>query len=397
MPTPTKIAALVVAAGRGSRFGGDTPKQYRMVYGQPVLRHSLAAFAAHPAVTVVRTVIHPSDHPLYEAAAAGLNLPGPVFGGPERQDSVRLGLEALIEDNVDAVLVHDAARPYVSRTLISRVIAALTESDGVVPGLPVADTLKRTEDGVVTATVPRDGLWRVQTPQGFRFGPLLNAHRKATGQKLTDDAAVLEAHGGTVRVVPGDPRNIKITFPEDLPTAADAGPPAVLVPRTGFGFDVHAFSEGDHVTLCGIRIPHGAGLAGHSDADVALHALADALYGAIAAGDIGHHFPPSDARWKAASSDIFVTHARDLVTANGGRIAHVDLTIICEAPKLAPHRTAMTRRVASLLNLPDDGHVSVKATTTEGLGFTGRREGIAAHAVATVLVRETAFPATAAG
>lgn len=380
---PMKIAALIVAAGRGSRFGGGIPKQYRPLAGQPVLRHSLAVFAAHPAVRAVRVVIHPDDRALYDDAAAGLHLMDPVAGGAERQDSVRLGLESLEGMGFDAVLVHDAARPQVSRGLISRVVAALEDSDGALPAVPVADTLKRADsDGMVAATVPRDGLWRAQTPQGFRFAPLLAAHRAAVGQALTDDAAVLEAAGGRVRLVQGDDANGKITLPEDLGAPAS---PAVLSPRTGMGFDVHAFVPGDAVTLCGVRIPHQARLSGHSDADVALHALADALYGAVGAGDIGRHFPPSDDRWKGADSALFLAHARDLVTALGGRIAHVDLTLICEAPKVGPHRAAMVARLATLLGV-DEERVSVKATTTEGLGFTGRREGIAAQAIATVLM-----------
>lgn len=378
-----KVAALIVAAGRGSRFGGDIPKQYRLLAGQPLLRHCLAAFSAHPGVVAVRAVIHPDDRPLYDAAADGLHVLPPVPGGAERQESVRLGLESLADMGFDAVLVHDAARPHVSRDVISRVLAGLADADGVVPALPVADTLKRVDGGRVTATVPRDGLWRVQTPQGFRLQPLLNAHRAAAGQALTDDAAVLEAVGGTVAVVPGDGANIKVTLPEDMTATQDA--PAPVLPRVGTGFDVHAFAEGNDVTLCGVRVPHSARLSGHSDADVALHALSDALYGAVGAGDIGRHFPPSDPQWKGMESAVFLAHARDLVAALGGRIGNVDVTIICEAPRIGPHRAAMCARVAALLGLPEDC-VSVKATTTEGLGFTGRREGIAAQATATVLM-----------
>lgn len=388
MFVPRKVVALIVAAGRGTRFGGDVPKQYRLLGGQPVLRHSLAIFAAHPGVRAVRVVIHPDDRALYDRAAAGLHLLDPVSGGAERQESVRLGLESLKGQGFDAVLVHDAARPQVSRSLISRVIAGLEDADGAVPAVPVTDTLKRVgADSMVAATVPRDGLWRAQTPQGFRFSPLLTAHRAAVGQVLTDDAAVMEAAGGQVRLVPGEAGNGKITLPEDL-AADDALPsPSVMLPRTGMGFDVHAFAPGDAITLCGVRIPHTARLSGHSDADVALHALADALYGAVGAGDIGRHFPPSEARWKGADSALFLSHARDLVTALGGRIAHVDVTVICEAPKVGPHRAAMVARLAALLDVRED-RVSVKATTTEGLGFTGRREGIAAQAIATVLMPE---------
>lgn len=377
-----KVAALIVAAGRGTRFGAGVPKQYRMLDGQPVLRHSLATFAAHPGVRAVRTVIHADDRKLYDQAAAGLHLLDPVAGGAERQDSVRLGLESLSDQGFDAVLVHDAARPGVSRDLISRVIAGLAHAEGAIPALPVADTLKRgSPDGLIVDTVPRDGLWSAQTPQGFLFGPLLEAHRQAAGKAMTDDAAVLEAAGGRVRLVPGDAANAKITLPHDLQPPL----PRVMLPRTGFGFDVHGFVEGDGVILCGVPIAHTARLSGHSDADVALHALTDALYGAVGAGDIGRHFPPSDERWRGADSSLFLEHARDLVAALGGRIAHVDVTLICEAPKVGPHRAAMVSRLATLLRIGED-RVSVKATTTEGMGFTGRREGIAAQAVATVLM-----------
>lgn len=382
-----KVVALIVAAGRGTRFGGGLAKQYRVLNGRPVLRHSLAVLAAHPAVSAVRAVIHQDDRALYDAAAAGLNVLNPVPGGAERQESVRLGLESLEGMGFDAVLVHDAARPFLSRALISRVIDGLTDADGAVPGVPVADTLKRASpDGTISATVPRDGLWRAQTPQGFRFETLLRGHRAAIGQALTDDAAVIEASGGRVRLIQGDDANRKITLPDDM-AAADGVPPAPMLPRVGFGFDVHGFVDGDSVTLCGVVVPHAARLSGHSDADVALHALADALYGAVGAGDIGRHFPPSDMRWKGAASALFLAHARDMVCGLGGRIAHVDVTIICESPKIGPYRAAMMIRLAELLELPEE-RVSVKATTTEGLGFTGRREGIAAQAVATVLVPE---------
>lgn len=378
-----RVAALIVAAGRGRRFGGDLPKQYLQLDGRMVLRHSLATFAAHPMMHGVRTVIHPDDRALYAEAAEGLNLLDPVHGGVERQDSVRLGLESLEAMGFDAVLIHDGARPCVSRAVIDRVIDGLHAQSGAVPGLPVSDTLKRTRDGLVIATVPRDGLWRAQTPQGFRFGDILSAHRNARGQTLTDDAAVLEASGGSVMVVAGDPANIKITTRGDLAGVAEAS--RIWEPRTGYGFDVHGFATGDAVWLCGVRIPHDQRLAGHSDADVGLHALTDALYGAVSAGDIGRHFPPSEPRWKGAASEIFLAHARDLVQALGGRIIHVDVTLVCEAPKIGPHRREMIRTLARLLEIETE-RVSVKATTTEGLGFTGRREGIAAQAVATVML-----------
>jgi 2-C-methyl-D-erythritol 4-phosphate cytidylyltransferase/2-C-methyl-D-erythritol 2,4-cyclodiphosphate synthase len=379
----TRRVALVVAAGRGYRLGGDLPKQYLSLGGRPILRHCLAAFAAHPDIAAVRVVIHPDDRPLYDQAARGLDLLEPVPGGAERQDSVRLGLESLADLAPDQVLIHDAARPFLTPDVIDRVISALDEHTGAIPAVAQADTLKRVEpDGRISGTVDRAGLWRAQTPQGFRFRDLLAAHRAAAGQTLTDDAAVLEAAGGAVWIVPGAERNVKITTVEDLRRAERRfqGPGET---RVGSGFDVHAFGPGDHVILGGIRIPHDQGLVGHSDADVALHALADAVYGAIAAGDIGRHFPPTDARWKGAPSDVFLRHAGALVEALGGRIVHLDLTLMCERPKIGPHRAAIAARVSEILGL-DGGRVAVKATTTERLGFTGRGEGMAAQATATV-------------
>ncbi|KAA5607312.1 bifunctional 2-C-methyl-D-erythritol 4-phosphate cytidylyltransferase/2-C-methyl-D-erythritol 2,4-cyclodiphosphate synthase [Roseospira marina] len=378
-----KRVALVVAAGRGYRLGGELPKQYLTLGGRPILRHCLAVFAAHPDIAAVRAVIHPDDQPLYDQAARGLDLLDPVPGGAERQDSVRLGLESLADLAPDQVLIHDAARPFLTPDVVDRVIAALDEQPGAIPAVAQADTLKRVgADGLITGTVDRSGLWRAQTPQGFRFPDLLAAHRAAAGQTLTDDAAVLEAAGGAVRIVPGAERNVKITTVEDLRRAERRfqGPGEV---RVGSGFDVHAVGPGDHVTLGGIRIPYEHGLVGHSDADVGLHAVTDAIYGAIAAGDIGRHFPPTDERWKGAPSDVFLRHAGALVEALGGRILHLDLTLICERPKVGPRRAAITSRIAEILGL-DGGRVAVKATTTEQLGFTGRGEGIAAQATATV-------------
>ncbi|SDD74332.1 bifunctional 2-C-methyl-D-erythritol 4-phosphate cytidylyltransferase/2-C-methyl-D-erythritol 2,4-cyclodiphosphate synthase [Rhodospira trueperi] len=380
-----KRVALVVAAGRGYRVGGQLPKQYLTLGGRPILRHCLATFAAHPDISAVRVVIHPDDRPLYEQAARGLDLLEPVPGGAERQDSVRLGLESLEGLAPDQVLIHDAARPFLTMDVIDRVIAALDTHAGAIPALPQADTLKRADDdGGIAGTVDRAGLWRAQTPQGFRFGPIMQAHRAAAGQTLTDDAAVLEATGQTVVLTPGAEDNAKITTLEDLHRAERRfqGPGEI---RVGHGFDVHACGPGDHVVLGGVRIPHTQGLVGHSDADVALHALADAIYGAIAAGDIGRHFPPTDARWKGAPSDVFLRHAGGLVEALGGRIVNLDLTLICERPKIGPHRAAIVARVAEILGL-SGGRVSVKATTSERLGFTGRGEGLAAQATATVML-----------
>lgn len=378
----TKCVALVVAAGRGRRFGGELPKQYRDLGGRPLLRHALTAFAAHPQIDAVRAVTHPDDRDLYELAAAGLRLDDPVPGGASRQDSVRLGLESLDGIAPDLVLVHDGARPFVDAGLIARVVAALAEHPGAIPALPVADTVKRGVDGLVSATLDRAGLWRAQTPQGFRYPEILAAHRRAAGRELTDDAAVAEAAGLAVALVPGSEDNVKITTMADLARAARRfeGPGEL---RIGGGFDVHRFIEGTSVTLCGVAIPHDRRLEGHSDADVALHAVTDALLGAIAAGDIGSHFPPSEPRWRGAASDIFLRHAATLIEARGGRIVNVDVTIICETPKIGPHRPAMAARVADILGIGAD-RVGVKATTTEGLGFTGRCEGIAAQATASV-------------
>ena len=377
-----RCVALVVAAGRGSRFGGDLPKQWQDLGGQPVLRHSLGAFAAHPDIADLRVVIHPDDRALYEAAAAGLRLAPPIIGGARRQESVRLGLEALAENPPDWVLIHDGARPFVESGLISRVLAALADHQGAIPALPVHDTLKRGENGMVAGTVPREGLFRAQTPQGFHFQAILDAHRAAKGRELTDDAALFEAAGLRVALVEGAEENVKVTTRQDLSRAAGRidGP---RDSRVATGYDVHRFGSGDHVMLCNIRVPHDHGLEGHSDADAALHALTDALLGCIAAGDIGRHFPPTDPRWKGADSALFLRYVAELVAAAGGRIVNVDVTIICERPKIGPHRAAMVARLAELLDLPQ-GRVNVKATTTEGLGFTGRQEGIAAQAIATV-------------
>ncbi|MBY0430493.1 MAG: bifunctional 2-C-methyl-D-erythritol 4-phosphate cytidylyltransferase/2-C-methyl-D-erythritol 2,4-cyclodiphosphate synthase, partial [Rhodospirillales bacterium] len=364
------------------RLGGEMPKQYRDLGGRPVLRHSLATFASHPLVGAVRTVIHPDDRFLYDQAAAGLKLPEPVSGGETRQDSVRLGLESLAGEPPDLVLIHDGARPFVDSGIITRVIGALACHPGAIPALAVADTLKRGADGRVTATVERAGLWRAQTPQGFRYGDILAAHRAAAGLELTDDAAVAEWAGLGIALVPGSEDNVKLTTAEDMARAVRlfTGPGDI---RVGTGYDVHRFVEGSAVTLCGIEIPHEMRLAGHSDADVALHAVTDALLGAIGAGDIGHHFPPSDPQWRGGESHLFLRHAVALVAALGGEVRHVDITIVCERPKIGPHRMTMALRLAEILGVRAD-RVSVKATTTEGLGFAGRREGIEAQAVATV-------------
>ncbi len=379
-------AALILAAGRGARAGVGVPKQYRIIAGQPMLRRALRPFLDHPRVGAVRVVIHPDDAGPYQAATADLELSAPVMGGATRQDSCRLGLESLADSPPVRVLIHDAARPFVDTATIDRVLDALGDTQGAIPALAVSDALKRaSDDGMVREGVNRAGLWRAQTPQGFAFAAILDAHRRLAGAAHADDAAVAEAAGLAVALVPGSEDNVKITTDADFVRAERMLAADDI--RVGGGFDVHRFAPGDHIMLCGVRIAHGHGLAGHSDADVGLHALTDALLGAIGAGDIGQHFPPAEARWRDAESALFLRHAARLVAEYGGRIRHLDVTLICERPKLAPHRDAMRARIADILDL-DPARVSVKATTTEGLGFTGRGEGIAAQATATVAVRE---------
>ncbi len=382
-----RVAALIVAGGSGNRFGGEIPKQYRALAGVSVLRRAVLAFLNHSAVETVQVVIRAEDRSLYNAAVAGLEVPPPVIGGADRQSSVRLGLEALADAAPDAVVIHDAARPLVPDAVISAVVAAIAPGVGAIAALPVVDTLWRSAEETCETLVDRQNLWRAQTPQGFMFSEILTAHRTALGQTLTDDAAVAIAASLAVRHVPGSEAAAKITTEADLIRAESQLRQRLTDVRVGTGFDVHAFAEGDHVTLCGVSLPYHRGLAGHSDADVGLHALTDAILGALAAGDIGQHFPPSDARWKGADSVLFLRHAAGLVTARGGVIAHLDVTLICERPKIGPHRSAMQARLADVLGLPLD-RVSVKATTTEKLGFTGREEGIAAQAIATIRLPE---------
>jgi len=379
--------ALILAAGSARRLAGPVPKQYLPLAGKPLLRYSVEALAAHPAVSQTTVVIRHADRDIYNRTVADLeDLTSPIIGGDERQRSALNGLEALAPAAPDRVLIHDAARPFLSVALIDRLIRALDRADGAVPALPVTDTLKRAQDGAVLATVPRADLWRAQTPQAFRFDAILEAHRAHAGAKMTDDAAIAEAAGLSVELVAGDEDSIKITTAADVARAERilaSQRPVPLDVRVGGGFDVHRFGPGQGVIVCGILIPHDRGLIGHSDADVGLHALTDAVLSAIGAGDIGQHFPPDDPRWADASSDHFLGHAARLVRKRGGRIAHVDLTLICEAPRLGPHRAAMIARVAEILTLHPD-RVSIKATTTERLGFTGRGEGIAAQALATL-------------
>ncbi|MEE8609221.1 MAG: bifunctional 2-C-methyl-D-erythritol 4-phosphate cytidylyltransferase/2-C-methyl-D-erythritol 2,4-cyclodiphosphate synthase [Sphingomonas aquatilis] len=365
-----RTVALIVAAGSGSRAGGAIPKQYAHVGGKALLAHAYDAFADHPAVDEVVVVIAAGAEPL---AAAALGPVRTIVGGATRRESVARGLAAI---EADRVLVHDAARPFVPAQVIDRILAALDTNEGAIPGLAVADTLVR--DGSV---VSRDGLFRVQTPQGFRLPALRAAHAGwPADEEATDDAQMVQRLGGSVALVQGDAMLDKVTHPQDF-AAAEAK--IAWETRSASGFDVHRLEAGEELWLGGVLIPHDKGLSGHSDADVGLHALTDALLGTIAAGDIGTHFPPSDPQWKGADSAQFLQHAATLIADKGGRIDFVDLTLICEAPKIGPHREAMRTRIGALLGLSED-RVSIKATTTERLGFTGRGEGIAAQAVATV-------------
>lgn len=382
---PATVAAIVVAAGRGLRSGNEIPKQYKEIAGEPVLRHSLRLFLGHAGISIVQSVIHPDDRALYDGAIRGLELPLPVHGGATRQESVLAGLAALERNPPDLVLIHDAARPFATPGLIDRAIAAGSASGAAIPVQPVSDTVKTVDNqGRVTGTLDRDRLRVVQTPQSFEFRALLAAHRRAVREgrhEFTDDAALAEWAGMTVTTFPGEAANVKLTTPEDFMKAT--APTDLSDIRVGTGYDVHAFGEGDHVMLGGIRIAHDCGLKGHSDADAVLHALVDAILGALSEGDIGAHFPPSDPQWKGASSDRFLQFAAQRVAARGGRIGHLDVTVVCEAPKIGPHRDAMRARIAQIAGIGVD-RVAVKATTSEGLGFTGRREGIAALANATV-------------
>lgn len=376
-PLPAFVA-VVVAAGSGSRAGGA--KQWRTLGGKPVVRWSVEALLKAGAADVV-VVISQGAEAEAEAALAGLTGWRAVVGGAARTDSVRAGLAALGRPDDRPVLVHDAARPFLSEAVIARCVEALDEADGALPALPVADSLRRARDGIVSGAVEREALWRAQTPQAFRLKTLTEAYAAwPEGETATDEATVVERAGDRVRIVEGDARLMKLTFPEDFAMAE------ALIPRTvrvGQGYDVHRWGPGQSVWLCGLEVPHDQTLIGHSDADAGLHALTDAILGALGEGDIGDHFPPTDDTWKGASSDLFLKHAVALVRARGGRLSNVDVTLICERPKVKPHRQAMRERLADILDLPLDA-VSVKATTTEGLGFTGRGEGLAAQAVATL-------------
>jgi len=371
-------AAIIVAAGRGLRAGAGLPKQWRPLMGRPVVAHALAAFAQMARVLV----IHPDDRALAESVADGALI---VEGGATRAASVRAALEALAGSGVTKVLIHDAARPSVSPELIARVVAALDHAQGAAPALPVTDALWTGADGRVTGTRDRNGLFRAQTPQGFAFDAILAAHR-AHGGEAADDVEVARAAGIDVVMVTGDEANQKLTFPGDFIRAEQAlrMTGARMDVRMGNGYDVHAFCEGDGVWLCGVKVPHHKALLGHSDADVGMHALTDAIYGALAEGDIGQHFPPSDLQWKGADSQIFLKHAADLARTRGFTITSADVTLVCERPKIGPHAVAMRQALAAIIGI-DVARVSVKATTSERLGFTGREEGIAALATAVLV------------
>ena len=381
------VAAVVVAAGRGTRAGSDIPKQFRRVGGQTLLSRSLVLLVEHPKVALVQPVIGTDDGDLYISAVGEMRTLVPVPGGATRQASVRAGLEALAQHRPRLVVVHDAARPFATAALVSRAIEAVEESGAAVPGLAVTDTVKALgADGFVGETLDRNRLRLIQTPQAFAFEPLLDAHRRAAAaghHDFTDDAALAEWAGIKVKVFVGDPGNVKITDAQDFSRIEAMEFAKLGDVRTGGGFDVHAFGPGEYVTLGGICIPHSHALIGHSDADVVLHALTDAILGALADGDIGSHFPPSDPQWRNASSDRFLAFAVERVRARGGQIAHLDATVICEAPRLGPHRDSMRASIAAITGLPVE-RVAVKATTSERLGFTGRGEGIAASATATI-------------
>jgi 2-C-methyl-D-erythritol 4-phosphate cytidylyltransferase/2-C-methyl-D-erythritol 2,4-cyclodiphosphate synthase len=380
-----KTVALVVAGGSGSRSGGGTPKQYRRLAGKSVLGHTIDHLR-HPGIDVIQVIAAPGHRAFYEDAIAGHSLPAPIAGGPTRQQSVRNGLEHLATSGAASVLIHDAARPLVPARVIDDLLGALKTMRGAVPVLPVADSLARGGQ-TLGDTVSRDGLVRVQTPQAFDFAAILAAHRSWSGSAdCGDDAQVARAAGLDVAMVEGDSRLEKLTYASDF-AQAELRLAGRMTTRTGMGFDVHAFAPGDHLWLGGVRVPHDRSLEGHSDADVVLHAITDALLGTIGDGDIGMHFPPSDPQWRGAASAAFLAHARSLLAARGGMIDHIDVTIICEAPRIGPYREAMRTAIAELLGLRT-GRVSIKATTTERLGFTGRGEGMAAQAIATVRLAE---------
>ncbi len=384
------VAAVIVAGGSGLRAGGGKPKQYQLIGGKPVIWWTLKAFLDHPMIGHVQAVVGEGHDELFASATSGLKLPNYVIGGASRQESCRLGLEACAQYSPSKVMIHDAARPFVSQQLISNVIVELDHANAVIPGLPVADTMKFAPGGVINKTVDRSAMWFVQTPQGFLFEKILSAHRSAAAQDvqgLTDDASVAEYVGLPVRIIAGDQDNKKLTTSDDIETANATLSQKLLMERpdirTGQGIDFHIFAAGKSVTLLGVSLPHTHKLKGHSDADVAMHALTDAILGAIGEGDIGTHFPPSDMQWKNAASSIFLKKAMDLLQARDGVLANVDITILAEAPKISPHIPAMKALLSPLLHVTPD-RIAIKATTTEKLGAIGRKEGMAAFAIVTV-------------
>jgi 2-C-methyl-D-erythritol 4-phosphate cytidylyltransferase / 2-C-methyl-D-erythritol 2,4-cyclodiphosphate synthase len=385
----SRIAALIVAAGKGERVGGLVPKQFRPLLGEPVLRRSVAAFAKLPEITDIQIVTTDERWKETEAAVTEIHCAPFARGGLTRQDSVRNGLEALEPSSPDFVLIHDAARPLVSASLIRRVLAALENgAPAAIPLLPLSDSLKRRERENWTTVSRYGGLYRAQTPQGFRFAEILSAHRQLQSSTVTDDMAIAEHAEIAITRVDGDEINLKITTEDDFRHAERLLRGTMEEFRTGQGFDAHRFAPGDHVWLCGVKIAHDAALEGHSDADAGLHALTDAILGAVGAGDIGRHFPPTEEKWRGAPSSLFLSHAAQLVAQAGGAVVHCDVTLICERPKIAPHREAMRTRIAEILAI-DVSRVSVKATTTEGMGFPGRGEGLAAQAIATIRLPPT--------
>jgi 2-C-methyl-D-erythritol 4-phosphate cytidylyltransferase / 2-C-methyl-D-erythritol 2,4-cyclodiphosphate synthase len=387
MANSQRTAAILVAAGRGLRAGAGGPKQYRSIGGKTVIFRAMEAFCGHPGVSAVQPVLHPDDFRMFNDAVSGLAYQPPTNGGATRQASVHAGLEALASQKPDIVLIHDAARPFVSQAVISRAIDAASRTGAAIPAIAVTDTVKLVDtDGNIEATPERARLRIAQTPQSFRYDAILDAHRRAAREgrhDFTDDAALAEWAGLTVATFEGDVANMKLTTPEDFIREEARLASSLGDIRTGTGYDVHAFGDGDHVMICGVRVPHARGFLAHSDGDVGLHALVDAILGALADGDIGSHFPPSDAKWKGAASHQFLKYAVDRVTARGGRVANLEVTLICERPKIGPHRDAMRARIAEISGV-DISRVAVKATTSERLGFTGREEGIAATASATI-------------
>ena len=379
-----KIAALILAAGQGSRAGTDIPKQFRQIGGKAVLTHSVDVFARHPAVGAVYLVIGAGQQETVRTMIGDGQVTAIIQGADSRRGSVRAGLEAIAATGgADRVLIHDAARPFLPPSMIDQLLAALEQAPGAFPALPVADTLVKSTDHMAGDIVDRSGLYRVQTPQAFHFESIIRAHRAwDSSREATDDAQMLREAGHDVLMIPGDERLEKLTYPQDF-ARAEAQLALCRTTRVGMGYDVHRLAADEELWLCGVQVPHDRGLAGHSDADVAIHAIVDALLGALSEGDIGSHFPPSDPQWRGAASSRFLEYVANRVTERGGRMEHIDVTIICEAPKIGPHRDAMRQRISEILAIPLE-RVSVKATTTERLGFAGRREGIAAQAVATI-------------